>query len=89
MALPLVSTSIAVSAADTKEKKQSVALKYGIPIISGAITSTIATVKLVSGGKSLALGLISTLITNQICERIDEKLKQKSQKNSNPNSNIS
>lgn len=89
MALPLVSTSIAVSAADTKEKKQSVALKYGIPIISGAITSTIATVKLVSGGKSLALGLISTLITNQICGRIDEKLKQKSQKNSNPNSNIS
>lgn len=89
MALPLVSTSIAVSAADTKEKKQSVALKYGIPIISGAITSTIATVKLVSGGKSLALGLLSTLITNQICGRIDEKLKQKSQKNSSQNSNIS
>ena len=89
MALPLVSTSIAVSAANTKEKKQSVALKYGIPIVTGAITSTIATVKLVSGGKSLALGLLSTLITNQICSNIDKKLKQKSQNNSSQNSNIS
>lgn len=89
MALPLVSTSIAVSAANTKEKKQSVALKYGIPIVTGAITSTLATVKLVSGGKSLALGLLSTLITNQICSNIDKKLKQKSQNNSSQNSNIS
>lgn len=78
MALPLASTSIAISAADTKEKKQSVALKYGIPIVTGALTSTIATVKLVAGGKSLALGLLSTLITNQICGTIDKKLKEKS-----------
>lgn len=78
MALPLASTSIAISAADTKEKKQSVALKYGIPIITGALTATIATIKLVAGGKSLALGLASTFITNQICDRVDKKLKQKS-----------
>ena len=77
MALPLVSTSVAVSRAETKEKKQSVALKYGIPIVTGAITSTLATVKLVAGGKALALGLASTLITNQICSRIDKKLKEK------------
>lgn len=78
MALPLASTSIAISAADTKEKKQSVALKYGIPIVTGAMTATIATVKLVAGGKSLALGLLSTFITNQICGTIDKKLKEKS-----------
>ncbi len=78
MVLPLASTSVAISAADTKEKKQSVALKYGIPIITGALTSTIATVKLVADGKSLALGLLSTFITNQICGTIDKKLKQKS-----------
>lgn len=78
MALPLASTSIAISAADTKEKKQSVALKYGIPIVTGALTATIATVKLVAGGKSLALGLLSTFITNQICGTIDKKLKEKS-----------
>lgn len=80
MALPLASTSIAISAANTKEKKQSVALKYGIPIVTGALTATIATVKLVAGGKSLALGLASTFITNQICDRVDKKLKQKSAK---------
>ena len=80
MALPLASTSVAISAADTKEKKQSVALKYGIPIVTGALTATIATVKLVAGGKSLALGLASTFVTNQICDRIDKKLKENSSK---------
>lgn len=78
MALPIATTAIAVSTAKTKEKKQSVTLKYGIPIISGAITSMIATVKLVTGGKALALGLLSTLATNQICGRIDKHLKSTS-----------
>lgn len=83
LALPLGSTAIAVSATKTKEKKQSVALKYGIPVLTGAMTSMIATVKLVSGGKALGLGLASTLITNQICERIDKKLKEKHAKTLN------
>lgn len=83
LALPLGSTAIAVSASKTKEKKQSVALKYGIPILTGVMTSTIATVKLVSGGKALGLGLASTFVTNQVCKKIDDKLKEKKAKSLN------
>ena len=83
LALPLGSTAIAVSATKTKEKKQSVALKYGIPILTGAMTSMIATVKLVSGGKALGLGLLSTFLTNKVCEKVDAKLKEKNAQKTN------
>lgn len=83
LALPLGSTAIAVSATKTKEKKRSVALKYGIPVLTGVMTSMIATVKLVSGGKALGLGLTSTFVTNQICKRIDNKLKEKNAQKTN------
>lgn len=84
MGVPIAATSIAVSAADTKEKKQSVVLKYGIPLLVGVATTTISTVRLISGGKSLLLGTLTSTLTNEICERIDKKLKNNRQK-TNPN----
>jgi len=77
MAVPAVSTGVALSVADTKEKKRSVALKYGLPLFIGIGTTTLCTVKLISGGKSLILGSLSGMIANDICERIDNKLKSR------------
>lgn len=77
--LPLASTGVAIGAAKTKEKKRSVALKYGIPLIVGMATTMISTIKLVSGGKSLMLGTLSGVVANEVCERIDNNLKKKSQ----------
>ena len=78
MAVPAVSTGVALSVADTKEKKRSVVLKYGLPLFIGIGTTTLCTVKLISGGKSLILGTLSGMLANDICERIDNKLKDKS-----------
>ncbi|MCR5266646.1 MAG: hypothetical protein K6E29_08670 [Cyanobacteria bacterium RUI128] len=84
MALPIGTTSIAISAAKTKEKKRSVALKYGIPLIAGLATTTLCTVKLISGGRSLMLGGLVSIIGNELCERLDKHLLSKdAQKNEN------
>ncbi|MCM1265526.1 MAG: hypothetical protein NC200_04930 [Candidatus Gastranaerophilales bacterium] len=77
MGVPVAATAVAVSAADTKEKKQSVVLKYGLPLLVGIATTTVSTIKLISGGKSLMLGALTSTLTNEVCERIDEKLKLK------------
>jgi len=78
MGLPLLTTGIAVSAADTKEKKRSVILKYGVPLMVGVATSSACALRLISGGKALILGIITSTLTNNICERIDKKLLKKS-----------
>lgn len=74
MSLPLVTTSLAMSAAKTKEKKRSVVLKYGLPLLAGVSASTIATVKLISGGKSLMLGSAVSILSNELFERLDNYL---------------
>ena len=78
-AIPIVSTGVAIGAAKTKEKKRSVALKYGVPLLVGMATTMISTVKLVSGGKSLMLGAFTGAAANEICERIDNHIKNKNQ----------
>ena len=82
MGVPVVSTSIAMSKAETKEKKRSVALKYGVPLVLGVATSTLCTIQLISGGKALLFGSAVTFIGNEICERLDNYILKK-EKNRN------
>ena len=82
-AVPILGTGIAISAADTKEKKRSVLLKFGIPLMVGLATTTTCAIRLISGGKALILGALTSTITNNICERIDNKLRNKTEQNNN------
>ena len=52
--------------AKNNDEKYSVILKSGIPIIGAVTTSLISATKLISGTKSVLLGLISGIILNQI-----------------------
>ena len=74
---PLGSTAVAMSMADTKEKKRSVGLNFGIPLFVGLATSMWGTIAMLAAGPSMALGLVTSTITNQICSRIDNLLKKK------------
>lgn len=87
-AVPVISTGIAISTAKTKEKKRSVGLKYGVPLLVGIATTMISTVKLVSGGKSLMLGAFTGAAANEICEHIDNYLKKKSKPDNQQNTEI-
>ena len=49
-----------------KDKRISVILKSGIPIAGGIATSMYSAAKLVSGGKSILLGLLSGIALNQL-----------------------
>ena len=80
MAMPLGTTTAAMATAKTKEKKRSVVLKYGLPLIAGVATSTLCTIKLISGGRALLLGSAVTVIGNEIFERIDNYLLAKENK---------
>lgn len=74
---PLGSTAVAMSMADTKEKKRSVALNLGVPLLVGLATSMVGTVAMLAAGPAMALGLVTSTITNQICSRIDDRLKKR------------
>lgn len=52
--------------AKDKDKRTSIMLKSGIPIVGGIATATYSAAKLVSGGKSLALGFLSGIALNQL-----------------------
>lgn len=52
--------------AQNGEERTSIVLKSGIPIVGAILTSLISATKLVSGGKSLALGAVSGLVLNQL-----------------------
>jgi len=58
-----------------KDERISASLKYGIPAIGAIATSLFSTARLVSGGKSIALGLISGWIMNIIGTKVDEARK--------------
>ena len=74
MALPVGTTAVAMASADTKQKKRSVALKYGLPLMAGIATSTISTMRLISGGKALMLGATVSILGNELFERLDNYL---------------
>lgn len=75
--LPLGTTAIGMSMADTKEKKRSVALNLGAPLLVGVGTATWATIAMYSTGPSMILGLVTSTLANQVCSRIDKYLKKK------------
>lgn len=52
--------------AKNKDERKSVMLKSGIPIVGAVATSLISATKLVSGGKSIALGIISGIALNRM-----------------------
>lgn len=57
--------------AKEKNERTSVLLKSGIPIVGAMATSLISATKLVSGGKSLALGFVSGIVLNQLGQITD------------------
>ena len=62
------------------DEKKSVMLKSGIPIVGAVGTSLISATKLVSGSKSIALGLISGLVLNRIGTQADKIRKDNANK---------
>ena len=59
-----------------KDERISASLKYGIPAIGAIATSLYCTARLISGGKSMAFGIISGLIINKIGTSIDNTRKK-------------
>ena len=59
-----------------KDEKISASLKYGIPAIGAIATSLYSTAKLVSGGKSLLLGLLSGWVMSKAGDYIDKTRKK-------------
>lgn len=80
-AVPVITTSVAISAAKTKEKRRSVALKYGLPLLAGIATTTACTIRLISGGRALMLGGLVSIVGNELCERLDNYLIARDAKN--------
>lgn len=62
--------------ADDKDQRISVALKYGIPAVGAIAISLYCTVGLISGGASLAIGLLSGIAINKLGEFADEQRKK-------------
>ena len=64
--LSFITLSFGLGYAKDEDKRKSIMLKSGIPIAGGIATATYTATKLVSGGKSLALGFLSGIILNQL-----------------------
>ena len=62
--------------ADNKDDKISASLKYGIPALGAIATSLYCTARLISGGKSMAFGLISGWLMNKAGEAVDNTRKK-------------
>lgn len=69
--LPVGGVGLAVHKADTKEKKRSVMIKYGIPIVGAVAITTYCTIGLISAGPALLIGTLSGLALNQVGEEAD------------------
>ena len=63
--LSFITLSCGLGYAKDDDKRKTIMLKSGIPIVGGIATATYTATKLVSGGKSLALGFLSGIILNQ------------------------
>lgn len=66
-----VALSFGLGYAKDKDERISRMFKSGIPIVGGIATTMFTTTKLVSGGKSLALGFLSGIVLNQIGKIVD------------------
>lgn len=75
--VPVASTAIGMSMADTKEKKRSVALNLGVPLLTGLGASMWGTIAMYSTGPSTILGVVTSTLTNRVCSAIDKHLKAK------------
>ncbi len=73
-------TGLYVAQAKNKEERRSVALTNGIPLIIGAATTTLATMKMIAGAKSLLLGIASTIVANSLGRLVDKEYKKYSAK---------
>ena len=62
---------------DSKEQKESVALKYGIPAIAGVITTLFCNAKMYAGSNSLIFGALSTVLVGKMGSIADLSLKEK------------
>ena len=79
--LSFITLSFGFGYAKDKEEKKSVMLKSGIPVVGAIATTLYSTTKLVSGGKSLALGFLSGIVLNQLGTITDNLRKQYQSKN--------
>ena len=64
--LSFFTLSFGLGYAKDNDKRTSIMLKSGIPIVGGIMTAIYTATKLVSGGKSLALGFLSGIVLNQL-----------------------
>ena len=61
-----VMLSLGLGHAKDKDARNTIMLKSGIPVAGGIGVSMFSAAKLVSGGKSLALGFLSGIILNRV-----------------------
>ena len=64
--LSFITLSLGLGHAQDKDKRTSIMLKSGIPVAGGIATAMYSAARLVSGGKSIMLGLLSGIILNQL-----------------------
>lgn len=63
---------VGLAKAKDNDERVSVTLKAGIPVLGAVATSLYCTARLISGGKAMAVGLLSGYILNKIGEKTDE-----------------
>ena len=63
---------IGLGAAKDRDERISASLKYGIPAVGGIATALIMTSALVSGGKGMAAGLLSSFILGEMGDAADK-----------------
>lgn len=72
----IVAVIFGLSLSDNKDERISVALKYGIPAVGAVATSLYCTMALVSGGKSLIIGLVAGQLINILGVMADKARKK-------------
>ena len=78
--ISFITLSIGLGHAKDKDKRTSIMLKSGIPIVGGIATAMFSAARLVAGGKSLALGLLSGIVLNRVGVIADNMRKHKIEK---------
>lgn len=66
----------AIQKAKDKDERASIILKSGIPIAGAIMVTLISAAKLISGGKSMAFGVVSGFIMNRLGEDVDNYRKR-------------
>ena len=78
--LSFITLFLGLGHAKDKDARISTTLKSGIPVVGGIATAMYSTARLVSGGKSIILGLLSGIILNQlgiIADNMRKSIKEK------------